>query len=269
MANSKALLVGISKYPKRPLPGALNDVAEWGVLIRDKFAFASADINTITDAAATKTEIKKHFEKLLADGTGTGDRLLFYISSHGTITLNQQGKPIPGMVAYASGTPTAADVIVYSELAAWIKNGLKAKDKLTLMLDCCYAPAEAVVFDADVADRVKFYPIVEPGVREVAQLFESSVEDFETLEAAIVGLVERMPPLILRATDDDSPAYEYTAADGKPYGLFSNKLAATVRTNPTWTHNQAMKQADYDVHLVHMDQEPTMDGPRKGDPFLS
>lgn len=268
MANSKALLVGISKYANRPLPGALNDVAEWGVLIRDSFAFASADIDVLPELAATKSEIQKRFEKLLADGTGTGDRLLFYFSGHGSFILNQNGKLIPGMVAYTSGTPSAANVIAYSELAAWVKNSLKANDKLTMILDCCYATVDPAAFDA--ADfRVKFYPIVEPSVREVAQLSESSLEDFEALDA-VVGLVEnQIQPLIIRATDDDSPAYEYTAADGKPYGLFSNKLAAVVRAHSTWTHNQAMKQADYDVQLLHIDQEPAIDGPRRGDPFLS
>lgn len=79
---NKALLVGINKYPKAPLRGCLNDVADMGKLLTTRCEFSSSDIRVLADQKATAAEIKNQLAWLVTN-LKAGDRVLFHYSGHG------------------------------------------------------------------------------------------------------------------------------------------------------------------------------------------
>ena len=255
MANN-ALIVGISNYPQLPLPGADNDVKEWKALVEGSPFNFTTDI--LPNEKATKAEIEKRFRKMLRDSVAN-DQLLFFMSSHGTKIL-YNGKPAPGLIAYANGSPTAANVIFDAEFRKWIADDLKNGVELTFVLDACNAPGPE--FEGF---RLKFSGIQSPSTDELERILGgiSDLGFFRTTEAS------SDEPLVLRATDEDSPAYEYKGPDGNYHGLFCNILAGIVLANSSVKHKDAMNDADFDVEQIRPNQHPNIDGPRQQNEFLT
>jgi hypothetical protein len=86
--NTKALLVGINKYPNplNSLRGCINDILDLEYFISDKNkVYAKEHIKKLTDQKATKKGILQHIEWLI-QGATPGDQLLFHYSGHGAQT---------------------------------------------------------------------------------------------------------------------------------------------------------------------------------------
>lgn len=86
--NTKALLVGINKYPdpRNSLRGCINDILDLEYLISDKNkVYAKEHIKKLTDQNATKKGILQQIEWLI-QGAAPGDQLLFHYSGHGAQT---------------------------------------------------------------------------------------------------------------------------------------------------------------------------------------
>jgi len=83
--NTKALLVGINKYPdpRNSLRGCINDILDLEYFISDKNkVYAKEHIKKLTDQQATKKGILTQL-KWLIEGAAPGDQLLFHYSGHG------------------------------------------------------------------------------------------------------------------------------------------------------------------------------------------
>ncbi len=84
----KALCVGINvfkNYPGSSLQGCVNDVADMKGILQDFLGFTDADITTLTDAQATKTNIMTNLKSMVDDAKkGKYSYLIFSMSSHGT-----------------------------------------------------------------------------------------------------------------------------------------------------------------------------------------
>ena len=83
--NTKALLVGINKYPdpRNSLRGCINDILDMEYFISDKNkVYNKQNIRKLTDQQATKKGIMEQI-KWLMDGAQAGDQLLFHYSGHG------------------------------------------------------------------------------------------------------------------------------------------------------------------------------------------
>ena len=83
--NTKALLVGINKYPnpQNELRGCINDILDMEYYISDLNKVYTKDhIKKLTNQQATKKGILQQIEWLLADAA-PGDQLLFQYSGHG------------------------------------------------------------------------------------------------------------------------------------------------------------------------------------------
>ncbi len=83
--NTKALLVGINKYPdpRNSLRGCINDILDMEYFISEKNkVYNKGQINKLTDQHATKKEIVNQLKWLL-EGAQAGDQLLFHYSGHG------------------------------------------------------------------------------------------------------------------------------------------------------------------------------------------
>ncbi|MCX9158189.1 caspase family protein [Niveibacterium sp. 24ML] len=89
MAGAKrALCVGINtfkNYPGAQLNGCLNDVASMQDMLIKQFGFAAEDIQTLTEAQATKAKVFSTLSKLVdAAVAGKVSHLVFSLSTHGT-----------------------------------------------------------------------------------------------------------------------------------------------------------------------------------------
>jgi len=86
--NTKALLVGINKYPdpRNSLRGCINDILDLEYFISDKNkVYAKEHIKKLMDQNATKKGILQQIEWLI-QGAAPGDQLLFHYSGHGAQT---------------------------------------------------------------------------------------------------------------------------------------------------------------------------------------
>lgn len=83
--QSKALLVGINKYPDpaNALRGCINDILDIEYFISEKNKkYATKNIKKLTNEAATKKGILRQIQWLI-EGAEAGDQLLFHYSGHG------------------------------------------------------------------------------------------------------------------------------------------------------------------------------------------
>lgn len=80
---NRALLVGINKYPSKPLSGCVNDALDVAAYLESHGGFAEDDIDMLLDGRATKRAIVRALHELIT-GARPGDRLLFHYSGHGT-----------------------------------------------------------------------------------------------------------------------------------------------------------------------------------------
>ncbi len=88
MASRKALCVGINlfkNYPGSTLHGCVNDAHDMAGVLTKLLGFTNADIKTLVDANATKTNIMAELQAMVAGAkSGKYSYLVFSLSSHGT-----------------------------------------------------------------------------------------------------------------------------------------------------------------------------------------
>ncbi|MGB3236904.1 MAG: caspase family protein [Geitlerinemataceae cyanobacterium] len=90
-----ALLVGINEYPEisgfAPLRGCVTDVELQRQLLIHRFGFNPADILTLTDAEATRSNILTAFEEHLVKLAKPTDVVVFHYSGHGSQVTDPDG----------------------------------------------------------------------------------------------------------------------------------------------------------------------------------
>jgi hypothetical protein len=297
--TDKALVIAISEYALKPLPGAKNDYAHWTALLTSRiFNFS---MTSLLDAAATRQEIVRNFRNLLAGATA-GDLLVVYLSCHGT-RLSVGPATHDGLVAYSAGPTTAADVIFDYEVYRWIREAnLPAGVRLTIINDSCHSDGFATVENAAAArqNAATLSAAADGSVNTISRFLPVSV----TADDAVIGLQEKVrrteeraqigqerqrtaerlrtagqdtsgaarivtapEPLFLSATQSDAAAYEGDA-DGVARGFFSWALERVVEGDPNITHKNAMNAVDRIVSGLKLDQHPTLRGPRQRNEFL-
>jgi hypothetical protein len=79
-----ALLVGINRYPSRPLKGCVNDTELQRELLIYRFGFNPKDIYTLLDEKATRDGILTAFEEHLIKQAKPGDVVVYHYSGHGS-----------------------------------------------------------------------------------------------------------------------------------------------------------------------------------------
>ncbi len=100
-AHDRALVVGVNEYPALisggvaggiNLSGAVPDAKTFVGLLVDVYKFNQSDIKLLTDAEATKANVLGAIQDWLIDGSGPGDRVVFYFSGHGA-TVEVEDSP--------------------------------------------------------------------------------------------------------------------------------------------------------------------------------
>jgi Caspase domain len=103
-----ALLVGINQYPRQSgrsipvLKGCATDVELQAELLIHRFGFAAADVLTLTDEAATRSNIESSFISHLSEQARPGDIVVFHFSGYGCLVrtrLTAEGSTIAGKLS--------------------------------------------------------------------------------------------------------------------------------------------------------------------------
>ncbi len=136
----KALLVGINRYriPGADLRGCVNDVKNVRAVLTTHYGFASKDITTLTDYAATTKAMRDAITKLVKDAK-SGDVLLFHYSGHGANVPDKDGDEADRRDEILC--PTDLD---WKDplLDDWLRktfDRLPAGASLTVIMDCCHS----------------------------------------------------------------------------------------------------------------------------------
>jgi uncharacterized caspase-like protein len=136
----KALLVGINRYriPGADLRGCVNDVKNVRAVLTTHYGFASKDITSLTDYAATTKAMRDAITKLVK-GAKSGDVLLFHYSGHGANVPDKDGDEADRRDEILC--PTDLD---WKDplLDDWLRktfDRLPAGASLTVIMDCCHS----------------------------------------------------------------------------------------------------------------------------------
>ncbi len=137
----KALLVGINAYPKSPLRGCLNDVAQMEDLLLKTYGFPQENIRVIRDGDATGARIESELLWLAEGGPGSdaGDIRVFHYSGHGTQVADTNGDEPEG--ADEAICPVDYDTkgfFIDDKLGA-LYDKVPSGSNLTILMDCCHS----------------------------------------------------------------------------------------------------------------------------------
>ena len=85
MPQLRALLVGIDQYPdpRNNLNSCVNDTLAFRNMLMSSYGFNPADITLLHNRDATLDRVRTALDALCS-GVTTGDRIVFFDSSHGT-----------------------------------------------------------------------------------------------------------------------------------------------------------------------------------------
>jgi hypothetical protein len=214
----RALLVGINQYQQTQfnLAGCVNDVLEMGAILKDVYGFGAEEIQLVTDAQATRSNIMDSLTNLLS-GTSAGDQLLFYFAGHGTQKgFEVDGEPAGRDQAIVPYEITMNSLVTDNELFGIIAPRLDPDVKFTAFYDCCHSGTMVRFVDFDEAGEL--------------QVFQNRCIDLSSLPGA-VRAAEVGPYNVLSACKDEQTAADLKI-DGVPRGAFSYALQAVLREEP-------------------------------------
>jgi metacaspase-1 len=154
----KALLIGINRYqiPGSDLRGCVNDVKNLAAALVEFYGFAKADIETLTDVAATKKAMQAGIRKLVKEGR-KGDVLLLHYSGHGSNVPDKNGDEADRRDEILC--PTDLD---WKDplLDDWMRKTLdsaRAGVSLNVIMDCCHSGTNTRAIHPPDAPRIERY----------------------------------------------------------------------------------------------------------------
>lgn len=136
----KALLVGINRYkiPGADLRGCVNDVKNLRAVLTAYHGFASKDIRTLTDYAAT-TKAMRNAIATLVKGAKKGDVLLFHYSGHGANVPDKNGDEADRRDEILCPTDLDWKDPLLDDWLRTTFNRLPAGVSFTVIMDCCHS----------------------------------------------------------------------------------------------------------------------------------
>jgi hypothetical protein len=253
-SNKYALLIGIDTYEppgtKVKVPAGVKPVGRFAaglefpnlegpthdvdtmrtLLTGERFGFPEKNIDVLLDGAATHDAILARLKKDLVDDRKTGDTVVFYISSHGSLRMNtksdaqafdldgtgQNATPLDSTIVPADAYLGAEDVLS-SDLRHLFNLAANKGVKLTAIFDSCHSGGQA-----RGAVDTKMVP------RDV----EYDPRDLATPPAAETAPADRKDNrvLILSAAQKDQSAMD--VQDAHPHGLFTAALVDALEELP-------------------------------------
>jgi len=253
------------------LKGPVNDVAAMRTLLTsERFGFPEKNIDVLMDGAATHDAILARLKKDLVDDRKTGDTVVFYISSHGSLRVNsksdaqvfnlesteQPPMPLDSTIVPADAYLGAEDVLT-SELRHIFNRAADKGVVLTAIIDACHSGGLA-----RGASAVEMVP------RNVGY----DPRDLATPPTAEAAPADRKDNrvLVYSAAQKDQLAEDVQGEH--PHGLFTQALVQAIESLPP---DASVLDINRRV-LVNMDtagaenQQPALDATsdRKHQPLL-
>lgn len=256
-----ALLIGIDKYPRLPgrnLRGCTNDAKLWRKLLRDRFAFADADITLLLDGQATREGILGELEALIGR-VNTDDIVVVFYAGHGSQIryrapeTNRLSGWEETLVPHDSGRQLwPSRDIREDELRSVL---LRLSDKtrfITLIFDCCHS---ATLHRDAFGER------------------ERSVEAVELNAAPVHGpradaegrwLPSTEGYVVIAACREDETAKEHAVLSGADllhHGALTYFLSQEInQAPPRSTYRDVFERAAQFINAVYSTQHPQCEG---------
>jgi hypothetical protein len=156
-----ALLVGVTDYPQLDrslwLDGGANDVLLMERLLREKFSFPRENIVILSEAEGrrdgSRAPTRRHIEReclRLAKLAQEGDRVVVFLSGHGSLQPEKEGLPdpspdglerifLPRDASRWTRTDGAVNAISGRELGEWLRPVPLRKALLWVIVDTCHS----------------------------------------------------------------------------------------------------------------------------------
>lgn len=264
----KALLVGINRYrvPGADLRGCVNDVRNMEKLLRESFGFASKDVTTLTDFAATGAAIRAGVKTLL-QGSRAGDVLFFHFSGHGSNVPDDNGDEADARDEILCPTDLDWKKPLRDD---WLRESfdkVKPGVSLTVVMDCCHSgtitralhPPDAPVIErylpspwdlvaTESGRRLRGRP--NPGLRRSSRATRARRDTVE---------VDIPEVLITGCRDTQTSADAWI--DGAFTGALSHHLIATLREGgDTMTLREVRDRTAARLQAARFEQVPQLEG---------
>jgi uncharacterized caspase-like protein len=165
----RALCVGINQYqnyPSAALQGCVNDAQDMKSALTKYLGFTAADVVELTDSQATKANIMKNLNDMVAGAkAGTYTSLVFSMSSHGTQVPDKEGDEpdradeafCPNDLAEKGGEWDRAHLIVDDELHDLFIQ-LPSNVSLEVFLDTCHSGTGLKAIDLLLDRKPRYLP---------------------------------------------------------------------------------------------------------------
>jgi hypothetical protein len=275
----KALLIGINRYriDGADLRGCVNDVKNIRAVLTRYFAFATADIITLTDLQATGKSMQSAIQTLVK-GAKKGDVLLLHYSGHGANVPDNDGDEADQRDEILCPTDLDWKKPLLDDWLRKTFDGLRAGVSLTVIMDCCHSGTNTRKLEPPDAPRIARYL---PNPWDLV-----AVESGRKLRGAVKGglrtslrakrrrrdVVEAdIPELLITGCRDTQ-----TSSDAFLGGAFNGALTyclvdAITKTAGKLTYRQLHEQAARRLQEEDFDQVPQLEGRAAAfdRPFLS
>lgn len=265
MSNLYALLVGIDRYPTKPLQGCVNDVLAWESYLKSLTGENELRLECLLDERATRTAMIEAFRSHLV-AARKGDTALFYFSGHGSQELapapyreEEPGGLSETLLAYDSRSTDGLD-IADKELAVLITEVALGGAHVVVILDSCHSGT--ATRDPTEETRIRRMACQGWPREEGSYWFHQETDLPAKLEVAGGWRVlPQGPHILLAACADYQLARECSTPDGVKRGLFSFCLLDSLkRLGPAVSYRELHKRAQIRVSNLWSDQIPQAEG---------
>jgi len=249
-----ALLIGINEYasPKvNNLNGAVNDVTMMRRILVTRLGFDEANIRVLTNEEATRKDILKAIDTLVAEA-GEEDVVYFHYSGHGSRQKDRNGDEDDGfdetILSYDARTPGVKDILD-DELEQRFAR-IRSKHVL-LVFDSCHSGT--ITRSSSVLART-----VPPDER--AEMYEQQTRE--------VIAVKELPHVLMAGAPPDQEALDAPIDEGF-YGLFTYSLARTFdklgpAASPREVHSGVKSELErIQEQFFIRAPEPQLEGPQE------
>jgi uncharacterized caspase-like protein len=154
----KALLIGINRYqiPGSDLRGCVNDVKNLAAALEEFYGFRKADIETLTDLAATKKAMQTAIRKLVKEGK-KGDVLVLHYSGHGSNVPDKNGDEADKRDEILCPTDLDWKAPLLDDWLRRTLNRTRAGVSLSVIMDCCHSGSNTRAIHPPDAPKVERY----------------------------------------------------------------------------------------------------------------
>ena len=263
-SKRKALCVGINVFKNRPdatLQGCVNDATDMAALLKDLLGFTDADVTVLTDAKATKTNIMKQLNAIVAEAkAGKLNYLVFSMSSHGTQVPDTSGDEpdradeafCPHDLAVKNGEWDPAHIILDDELHDLFAQ-LPSSVLLEVYLDTCHSGTGIRAMDFLPDRRPRWLP--PPSLKAFKE-----VEGRKSRGLHIALLEKGILHHILWAACRDNQTSADAKLGGGWHGAFTYFFVKEMRASQNkLPRKEVVNKVRSDLATNHYDQTPQLE----------